>query len=224
MNNEKDMIALLSFPRSGNHLVRFIIEYLTERATLGCKGNRKKDPEICKKINSNFLQNVDINNPIIEKWHRSWVIPNDSHKGLIMILRHPIEACISHNKKYIFNKELMTNKIIDTKKWFLKNLNYYQSYNGYKEIIIYENLVFSNYQKEIRKIVSFLNISNDKKLEDFLRNFKKYKKEAFTVLPRKAKSNNSQYYRNKVEKIKLNKIESILSEVLNHSLISNIYY
>ena len=38
---------LLSYPRSGNHLVRFFIELLSEIPTYGCKGN-KLDIEIYK--------------------------------------------------------------------------------------------------------------------------------------------------------------------------------
>ena len=31
----------LSYPRSGNHLVRFFIELLSEIPTYGCKGNKR---------------------------------------------------------------------------------------------------------------------------------------------------------------------------------------
>ena len=38
------MNLLLSYPRSGNHLVRFLIELLTERPTSGSPGNGKDIP------------------------------------------------------------------------------------------------------------------------------------------------------------------------------------
>ena len=46
--NESENI-LLSYPRSGNHLVRFFIELLSEIPTYGCKGN-KNDIEIYRNV------------------------------------------------------------------------------------------------------------------------------------------------------------------------------
>ena len=48
---------LLSYPRSGNHLVRFFIELLSEIPTFGCKGT-KKDIEIYKNL---FPEKVPFN-------------------------------------------------------------------------------------------------------------------------------------------------------------------
>ena len=48
---------LLSYPRSGNHLVRFFIELLSEIPTYGCKGN-KQDIEIYKNV---FSEKVPFN-------------------------------------------------------------------------------------------------------------------------------------------------------------------
>lgn len=50
---------LLSFPRSGNHLVRFFIELITELPTYGCIGN-KEDKEIYKNI---FPEKIPFNIP-----------------------------------------------------------------------------------------------------------------------------------------------------------------
>ena len=48
---------LLSFPRSGNHMMRFFIELLSELPTFGCKYN-KNDKEIYKNI---FNESIPFN-------------------------------------------------------------------------------------------------------------------------------------------------------------------
>ena len=49
--------VLLSYPRSGNHLVRFFIELLSEKPTFGC-GDNPKDIEIYK---NKFSENIPFN-------------------------------------------------------------------------------------------------------------------------------------------------------------------
>ena len=48
------MIDILSYPRSGNHLVRYLVEYLSGRATCGCVGNEHADTMICRRSNVMF--------------------------------------------------------------------------------------------------------------------------------------------------------------------------
>ena len=102
------MRILLSYPRSGNHLVRFFIELLSELPTFGCRSN-KKDIEIYKNkfskyIPFNIVPKRITNNSCYHKYHNYEAIYKDNKKGfisyidsLILIVRNPREVLLRHN-------------------------------------------------------------------------------------------------------------------------------
>ena len=69
------MIYILSYPRSGNTLIRYIVEYLTNRPTIGA-GNGKDDPPIYKRLHQH-LKNVK-GEPIAKKEHQVSYLKNKS--------------------------------------------------------------------------------------------------------------------------------------------------
>lgn len=95
------MFLIASFPRSGNHLVRFLIEYLTGRPTLGCRGNPEDTPLHTRELaDSSVLQHVE-GEPIGEKLHFLHELEtikrtNTPVEGALLIERQPVEALLSH--------------------------------------------------------------------------------------------------------------------------------
>jgi hypothetical protein len=94
------MFLIASYPRSGNHLLRFFIEYLTERPTLGCRGNVKDTPiHLNKFAEPDILAHVQ-GAPIGQKVHDNYavraIVTEGNVEGGILILRDPIEAVLSH--------------------------------------------------------------------------------------------------------------------------------
>ena len=92
------MKLLLSYPQSGNHLVRFLIEILTETPTLSLCGNRRDIP-IFKNVfpesipfNITSVEDYD-NNNLYAKKHRPPTVNPDE---LIFIVRNPREVLIRH--------------------------------------------------------------------------------------------------------------------------------
>ena len=53
------MKVLLSYPRSGNHLVRFFIELLSELPTLGCINNKLDIPIYLNEFTENIPFNIE---------------------------------------------------------------------------------------------------------------------------------------------------------------------
>jgi len=96
------MIIILSFPRSGNHLTRFIIEYITGRPTMGCLGNASDVP-----IHQNtFEETPDIlshvtGEPVGYKSHDLRMlfelIEEKNCSQLLLIERDPVEAIFAHH-------------------------------------------------------------------------------------------------------------------------------
>jgi len=94
------MYLVASYPRSGNHLVRFLVEYLTGRPTLGCRGNEHDVPIHLNAFpEPNLLAHVG-GEPIGQKVHSAdevaEALAGDEIKGTILILRHPAEAVMSY--------------------------------------------------------------------------------------------------------------------------------
>lgn len=93
-------ISLVSYPRSGNHIVRAILEYGTGQPTIGVRG-RAADPAIhTKPANSNGLIEVDESaRPVAFKSHTlpdvyHWWRQGMARESLILILRPP-SNCIT---------------------------------------------------------------------------------------------------------------------------------
>lgn len=98
------MKYIASFPRSGNHLCRFKVEYLTGQATHGCRDN-PSDVPICRNrfdADPKILQHVDPAKIIGQKAHSWTQILSYSNRfgiecsGLLIINRNPIQAIASH--------------------------------------------------------------------------------------------------------------------------------
>jgi hypothetical protein len=152
------MKAILSYPRSGNHLVRFFIEFLSEEPTFGVDGNND-DIEIYK---NQFITNIPFNiknynkEKCYKKYHNfDYNITKSSE--LIFIIRDPFEV-LSHK----------ANTHIDLKEYF-NNIDIYKKFQKKKIIFFYENII-NNKSKFVNDLYNFLNINNKIKLNYVLKN------------------------------------------------------
>lgn len=152
---------LLSYPRSGNHLVRFFIELLSEIPTYGC-GENENDIEIYKNV---FPEKVPFNISGFDKkdcyikYHEP---PSQSNK-LILIIRNPNEVLLRHN-----NYEL----IWDCYETYFKNIDYYNNHNGKKLLLYYEDII-TNKHKFINTLYDFLDVNKIEKKNYALSNIDK---------------------------------------------------
>lgn len=141
---------LLSYPRSGNHLVRFFIELLSEIPTYGCKEN-EKDIEIYKNI---FPEKVPFNISYFNKkdcYFKFHYPPprNIRSNKLILIIRNPNEVLLRH-KNYKLDIKGYEN--------FFKNIDYYINHKGEKLLLYYEDII-TNKHKFINTLYDFLDVN-----------------------------------------------------------------
>jgi len=164
------MHILLSYPRSGNHLVRFFIELLSEKPTFGGARN-KKDIPIHKNIFSESIPfNISKDYIKSECYHKihslrelQMYYKNTKFDKLILIVRNPREVLL-RNTNFIINEE-------DYNKYF-ESIDYYLNYTEPKKIFYYENIL-SNKTKFINDLYNFLEINNAEKLSYCLENCEK---------------------------------------------------
>jgi hypothetical protein len=189
------MKILLSYPRSGNHLVRFIIEYLTDEPTIGCLNNLSNDKPIYKNyiglkdnndnnifnINDNINNNLNILNLFI-KFHMVYNvnkfmdknnISNDNNNKLIILIRNPREVLLRQNNY----KPLLGNKFGNYNSYF-EIINFYNNFNGKKLKLYFEDFTDINNKGKISDFINtlydFLEIKNKEKKEYLLKNIDEY--------------------------------------------------
>lgn len=161
----KNKNVLLSYPRSGNHWVRFIIEWFSSRPT---KGMGPADPPIHKNLpNDGVLKHVKGNNFIIHKNH---YIPKGKMDKLILILRNPKECIYRHTKDLQINK-------IDS---YMSLIKFYENYSGKKLLVYYEDLILEP-KNVITKITNFLEIYDEEKINNFIENYDLFFKESVNI-------------------------------------------
>lgn len=157
------MNYLISYNRSGNTWVRYILECITNQPTWG---HQKFSISHRFKSEPPFITSGD---PIIIKRHE--IIPNeikDTDK-VVFLLRNPTE-CIwtSMNcKNEIFESEYLK---------YLELFRFYMNFKGEKQLFFY-NMIYSEYF--IESLLRFLGF--DDKIGRFMDNIEKHKDNCFSI-------------------------------------------
>ncbi len=164
------MKVILSYPRSGNHLVRFLIELLTEEPTLGCKENPKDKPIFLncfpENVPFNILSLDDYNKEkLYIKYHTP---PSKIEKPteLLFIIRNPREVLV-RNLNYTFRSDGWDG--CDT---YFNCLDYFMNFDGKKQFFYYEDICTDRH-KFINDLCSYLDIKNDEKKNYVIKNIDK---------------------------------------------------
>ena len=210
------MKTILSYPRSGNHLVRFFIEILTETPTLGCIDNNKDLP-LClntypEKIHFDIktLDNYEKDN-LYRKHHN---IPRNSSE-LIFIVRNPKEVLLRHlNYKYRLEGWDGYNN-------YFNLINYYNNFKKKKILFYYEDIII-NKVKFIKDLYDYLGIDNKFKLKyviDNIDNLFELSKQGTGRDWGGVNSNNIHFYYDKIDED--NKIK--FDNYLEYKISSNKY-
>lgn len=193
---------ILSFPRSGNHLVRGLVEFLTQRPTNGCPGNHEDTPIASRLKNKTDL--IHVAGPAEwSKAHRpsQEVKRADPSSKLIAIVRHPLESIASHYKSdQKFTIQSLHREISPGSHlygMYMDVLRKYNAWQGPKLIVYYEDLVFdekNNHADVARQLAKFVNA--EEKLEECLTNWGTITSLTKNVaLQRKPESNTINFYR-----------------------------
>lgn len=157
------MKALLSYPRSGNHLVRFFIELLSEKPTIGMKNVRGDNPIFKNKFEKQIPFNIkDYNEEeCYHKFHHvEQMEPGDIVTDLIFIIREPKEVLLRHNNNFINLKSY-------ERYWSL--IDYFQSCEAKKIVLFYEDII-TNKANFVNQLYDYLGLDNEEKKKYVLDN------------------------------------------------------
>ena len=187
---------LLSYPRSGNHLVRFFIELLSEIPTYGCEAN-KDDIEIYKNV---FPEKVPFNVLDFDKkdcYFKYHNVPSQNIclNKLILIIRNPKEVLLRHN-----NYKLNIKGKWGGYETYFENIDYYNNHKGKKLLLYYEDITV-NKENFINVLYDFLELDNIEKKNYVLSNIDKLYELSSKGINRSwggINSNSNDYYYKKI--------------------------
>lgn len=166
--------VLLSYSGSGNHLVRFFIELLTEQPTIGW-GFVKEDVAIHK---ATFAEPIPFNikddaPPIYRKEHFA---PEYKAEKLIVIMRNPREVLVRQTGKNInnFADGMFVNTSVVTEHidFYFNIYKYYLDFKGEKLLLFYEDLITEK-KAFVQQLYDFLKPNKPEKLAYALENVDK---------------------------------------------------
>ena len=163
--------ALWSFPRSGNHWVRFISEYLSGCPTHGCKNNPRDIPIYLNTFPSEEHPLIHVNpeNPFI--FYKSHDVYKTTFTSAIVLLIRDYHAHLSYLDKYKDYKAIAHSSTC----FIYEAINYleliaaYDCFGGNKMVIYYEDLLCFP-EREIYRLRCFLNAS-DERFKTFMDNY-----------------------------------------------------
>lgn len=166
--------AILSYPRSGNTWVRYIIEFLSKKPTKGY--DDKGDRALGLKNNIGVDMKAP---PIAYKSHKE--ILNSADK-IIVIVRDYKEAITRHGKesRQIAPDKMKAHFIRETQGKEYRGVDYitvleaYDNHQADKLLVYYEDLI-SHPRREIKRICTFMDIS-DTYMHAFFNDLERHKK------------------------------------------------
>lgn len=219
---------IASFPRSGSHLVRYLIEIMSGRPTLG-----EGDYQWSRTVDGPILERLSLiqkeksykykdSNPIGYKRH---IIREEDYKikNLIYIERDMIESILrhalhNHSMDSIFdpnNLYLQTLIKLDSK----LNSEYYEKNNFESRIkIIFEDLVFGSVDQIIESLSQIDNILNlkCKSIKTIVKNINKHKENAKLVFHNisffNENADNPNYWKSKLTKDQLEYLTNLINQ------------
>ena len=160
---------ILSYPRSGNHLVRFFVEMLSETPTLGCLNNELTDREMFRvKYKDSLPFNIKKRKDWGDVYRKVHFVDeleqlNEPSK-LIFIIRNPREVLLSHSQMNVDTivKNSYGGQTKNVNRSFTNYfhiIDYYQKCRGKKLLLFYEDNM-KNTSEFIEKLYDFLEIDN----------------------------------------------------------------
>jgi len=182
------MNYLISYPKSGNTWVRYCLEYLTDKRTMGYARSTEFEPSVLKHTR-------DLSPWLIKK-HELRGIDNPQEDKIILIIRNYKEVLLRLKGE---NYDLINSQGNTGRFNYFKLINFYNGYKGKKHLVYYEDII-SNLKKSIIGILNFLGEDvSDIKLNDFFNDIENHKIKSLEIYSdSKTKGKNVIFHSNKL--------------------------
>lgn len=169
-------MLIASYPRSGNNLVRFFIEYVTGRATLGCADTPEDGPIFAGAVFAE-LAHVCHKDPVARKAHQADEIRALQRRvplgKMILVQRDPAEAILSYRPrpKGMSRLRYLWKVAGDARRYNALN-RLFRSWPHPKLLVRYDYLTSGKGAVEITRIVRFLGEADSPRGRQAVKNFR----------------------------------------------------
>lgn len=198
---------LLSYPRSGNTWLRYCVESITQRSTIGYQNEGSAEFDRSSLIPELRGQS----DPILIKRHFYNHI--ESCDRLILVVRNYKESVLRHNPESKDNLVVLKNEAGH----YMSLLNYYEVFQGPKLLIYYKDLI-TNFIPTINRIMVFLGKTDTvSSICNFSRNIEDHKTKSIDIYSKHAAShthgNYLLYHSNNLSKDEKLQWDSVFREI-----------
>jgi len=165
--------VLLSYPRSGNTWVRYVLEYTSLQPTHTGLIKDINNSDLKKNaVGDKYINGLDCKKQAIcvkrhytdKKWDH-W----DSNDSFILLVRDYRECILKHVKPV----DRIEERFKKEAEWYINLLKFYDKYSGSKLLIYYEDVMHYP-EREFEKIIKFWNINNTR-FNSFLKKYDEHK-------------------------------------------------
>jgi len=172
--NSRPQNILVCYPRSGSTWLRYIIEYFTNKATMG-------GYNVPLAVEQSILK---INTPSIltrkHEWDNNW----NPHNTRVLLLVRNYKECIIRNMQDIMpvGIEMLNNSIVGNKYFnYILPIISFNDFDGKKQLMYYEDLI-QNLESEIKKMLSFFEFEiSQTAIEEFIHNVSYHKSKSIEI-------------------------------------------
>ena len=162
---------LLSFPRSGNTWVRYVVELVSKQPTTQAPISKCAKGIVKPAIGSDLNLGVDMTEKaILVKRHRAdfeWDNFTKTNCRFVLLLRNYKEAILRHAE----HNESKLDSCINN---YIHCLSFYDAFDGEKIYLHYEDLLVDP-QREFERLMTFLKVPINKNFSDFIKNYDYHK-------------------------------------------------
>lgn len=202
---------LISYPRSGSHAVRFMLEFVAHRTTLGGDDHESflspkgyHDLPVFLRSSSIQIKNPSLG-PVAIKRHE--VKPIDMMKFAVLVSRDPVEAILSHLRHLRLPGR--SDLEMEIRRW--ENLaSAFMSIDPEARHVVYFEEIFSKEETWVVNLLRFLGVQFS--AED-LQRYLARRDESKSVLQRRARTQSLDFYRQRQPGI-AQELDQLLSESL----------
>lgn len=180
---------ILSYPRSGNHWTRYIVEWFSLRPTLGNDdGEHEKDrpnpsdKPLFRRVN---IPNVDARaTPIAKKRH--WINDWDSREAKLLLIVRDYRECVVRHLQ-LSGKSNINIDHTHTKNqlWnYFGSIEKFDTWHSDKLYVHYEDLLImsKNFETTLERLLNFMDIYDEDMYKDFIRDKEFHKTNSLKTL------------------------------------------
>lgn len=172
-------VVILSYPKSGNTWLRYIIEAVTGRPSLGSPSGLSEDLPIYTRVEGLEVDPDAVPSAVKRHWVRH-INEEDRQRPLIVAVRN-YKECFIRNRRFLVEDLKIAFEVEVEGRLYMEDLAYYTDYAGPKLLLFYEDLI-DEPVNAITSLMRFLEVP-DEDCSRFLERYEEHRDRSLGAYP-----------------------------------------